>query len=37
VEQGHAIAHEVENALRARYPQLADVVVHVEPAGPDSG
>lgn len=36
VEQGHAIAHEVENALRARYPQLADVVVHVEPAGRDS-
>jgi cation diffusion facilitator family transporter len=36
VEQGHAIAHDVENALRARYPQLADVVVHVEPAGQDS-
>ncbi len=36
VEQGHAVAHEVENALRARYPQLADVVVHIEPAEPDS-
>jgi cation diffusion facilitator family transporter len=35
VEQGHAIAHAVETALRARYPQLVDVVVHVEPAGSD--
>jgi len=32
VEQGHEIAHAVENALRAEYPQLTDVVVHVEPA-----
>jgi cation diffusion facilitator family transporter len=34
VEQGHQIAHAVENALRAKYPQLTDVVVHVEPAEP---
>jgi len=34
VEQGHEIAHAVENALRAEYPQLTDVVVHVEPAAP---
>jgi cation diffusion facilitator family transporter len=32
VERGHAIADAVEDALRARYPQLADIVVHVEPA-----
>ncbi len=32
VEQGHNIAHAVENALRAKYPQMIDVVVHVEPA-----
>ena len=32
VERGHGIAHEVETALRARFPQVADVVVHVEPA-----
>ena len=35
VEQGHAIAHQVETALRANYPHLTDVVVHVEPAGDD--
>jgi cation diffusion facilitator family transporter len=33
VLQGHAIAHQVETALRANYPHLTDVVVHVEPAG----
>ena len=33
VERGHAIAHEVEKAVRARFPQVTDVVVHVEPAG----
>jgi cation diffusion facilitator family transporter len=32
VQQGHAIAHQVETALRANYPHLTDVVVHVEPA-----
>ena len=35
VEQGHAIAHQVETALRASYPHLTDVVVHVEPVGDD--
>jgi cation diffusion facilitator family transporter len=33
VQQGHAIAHEVETALRTNYPHLTDVVVHVEPVG----
>ncbi len=32
VDRGHAIAHAVEAGLRARFPQVADVVVHVEPA-----
>jgi len=32
VEGGHAIAHRVEDALRARYRQVVDVVVHIEPA-----
>lgn len=31
VEQGHAIAHQVEETLRSRYSEIADVVVHVEP------
>jgi cation diffusion facilitator family transporter len=36
VEDGHAIAHSVEETLRRRFPQLADVVVHVEPDVPPS-
>lgn len=35
VERGHEITHEVEDALRSAYGQIADVVVHLEPA--DSG
>jgi cation diffusion facilitator family transporter len=31
VAGGHDIAHEVEDALRARFSEIADVVVHVEP------
>ena len=31
VKEGHVIAHDVEAALRAKYRQIADVVVHVEP------
>jgi cation diffusion facilitator family transporter len=34
IERGHEIAHTVETKLRARFSQVADVVVHVEPAGP---
>lgn len=32
VEGGHGIAHAAEEALRARYAEIADVVVHIEPA-----
>jgi cation diffusion facilitator family transporter len=32
VEGGHAIAHRVEEALRERYAEVVDVVVHIEPA-----
>jgi cation diffusion facilitator family transporter len=32
VERGHEIAHEVEASLRRAYGQIADVVVHLEPA-----
>lgn len=31
VYQGHAIAHQVKDALRESYPQIADVFIHVEP------
>jgi len=34
VEWGHAIADSVEAAVRDRFPQVTDVVVHVEPAPP---
>ena len=34
IERGHEIAHTVETELRARFSQVADVVVHVEPAEP---
>ena len=33
IEESHAIAHEVEAALRAEYGQITDVIVHVEPEG----
>jgi cation diffusion facilitator family transporter len=32
VGRGHAIADAVETELRAQFPQVADVVVHVEPS-----
>ncbi|MFZ5470645.1 MAG: cation diffusion facilitator family transporter [Myxococcota bacterium] len=31
--QAHSVADEVERALCARFPEVVDVVVHVEPAG----
>lgn len=34
VRAGHAIAHEVKNAIRATDGRIADVLVHVEPASP---
>jgi len=33
IEEGHAIAHLVEAALRLQYGQITDVVVHLEPVG----
>ncbi|HEX9860251.1 MAG TPA: cation diffusion facilitator family transporter [Nitrospirota bacterium] len=29
--EAHAIAHKVENAIRAKMPGVADIVVHIEP------
>ncbi len=34
IARAHEAADAVERAIRARYPQVVDVVVHVEPAGP---
>jgi cation diffusion facilitator family transporter len=31
VKEGHRIAHEVEDAIVATYPRIADVLVHIEP------
>jgi cation diffusion facilitator family transporter len=33
VKEGHRIAHEVEDAILNAYPRIADVLVHIEPAG----
>ncbi len=33
VREAHAIAHEVKDAVRERVPQVADVLIHVEPLG----
>jgi cation diffusion facilitator family transporter len=32
VDDGHRIAHEVEARLRETHPEIADVVVHIEPS-----
>ncbi len=32
VEKAHEIAHEVEHKIRQKYPEIVDVVVHVEPS-----
>jgi divalent metal cation (Fe/Co/Zn/Cd) transporter len=31
VRQGHNIAHDVEDAVLEQVPQIAEVLVHVEP------
>ena len=36
VRSGHSIAHEVKDAIRRTDPRIADVLVHVEPATPDT-
>jgi cation diffusion facilitator family transporter len=33
VEEAHGIAHRVESAIREQWPEVEDVVVHVEPHG----
>lgn len=33
VSKGHDIAHEVKDAIRAAIPEVADVLIHVEPTG----
>jgi cation diffusion facilitator family transporter len=35
LRRAHAIAHQVEDALRARFPTLSDVTIHVEPEEDD--
>ena len=32
LERGHTLAHEVERAVQTRFAEVADIVVHVEPA-----
>lgn len=36
VVEGHTIAHAVKDAVRARIPAIADVLVHIEPFEPTS-
>ncbi len=36
VREGHRIAHEVKDAIRAAIPEVADVLVHIEPAAAGS-
>lgn len=33
VREAHGIAHQVKDVLRTRWPQIADVLVHIEPHG----
>jgi cation diffusion facilitator family transporter len=33
VTEGHGIAHKVKDAVRQEVPEVADVLVHIEPAG----
>jgi cation diffusion facilitator family transporter len=35
LEQAHATSHVVKDRLMAKFPQLADVVIHIEPPRPD--
>ena len=36
VREGHRIAHEVKDAIRTAIPEVADVLVHIEPAAASS-
>ncbi len=33
IEAAHAIAHRVEESLKNHFPNIEDIVVHIEPAG----
>ena len=33
VREGHRIAHQVKDAIRAQVPRIAEVLIHIEPAG----
>jgi cation diffusion facilitator family transporter len=33
VERAHAISHDVKDRVRGKFPQIQDVLIHIEPAG----
>ena len=35
IEQAHAVGHHVSNAIREEFPQVVDVVCHLEPDSPE--
>ena len=37
LQRAHTASHVVKDRLMARFPQLADVVIHIEPPPPDPG
>jgi divalent metal cation (Fe/Co/Zn/Cd) transporter len=36
LQDAHATSHVVKDKLMSRFPQLVDVVIHIEPPPPDS-
>jgi divalent metal cation (Fe/Co/Zn/Cd) transporter len=36
LSDAHALSHVVKDRLMARYPQIADAIIHIEPPPPDS-
>jgi cation diffusion facilitator family transporter len=36
LDVAHAISHEVKDRLMARFPQIGDAIIHIEPPPPDS-
>jgi cation diffusion facilitator family transporter len=37
LDQAHAISHRVKDEIMRQFPEVEDVVIHLEPAGPDKG
>jgi cation diffusion facilitator family transporter len=37
VQRAHQIAHDVKDQVRTRFPEVYDVLVHIEPAGQKAG